>query len=130
MYRRAPANSVDRGYRGRHRRFGPGTMATIVLVVLAPMAAATIAAAPTASAVTVSPGSTPAFAGDAGDPDVVYSAGTYFAFTTGTLLGNHIQVLVSGSPSGEYRSYTGTDDGSTALANPPGWETINTQTSP
>ena len=82
------------------------------------------------AAVTVSPSTTPAFAGDAGDPDVVYSAGTYFAFTTGTALGNHIQALVSGSPSSGYHSYTGTAYGSTALADPPGWETTNTQTSP
>jgi hypothetical protein len=82
------------------------------------------------AAVTVSPSTTPAFAGDAGDPDVVYSAGTYFAFTTGTPMGNHIQALVSGSPSSGYHSYTGTAYGSTALADPPGWETTNTQTSP
>ena len=42
----------------------------------------------------------PAYNGDAGDPDVVESAGTYYAFTTGTALGNHIQELVdtTGSP--------------------------------
>ncbi|MGH9019278.1 MAG: hypothetical protein ACRDY1_16125, partial [Acidimicrobiales bacterium] len=83
-----------------------------------------------ASAVTVSPSTTPAFAGDAGDPDVVYSGGTYFAFTTGTPLGNHIQALVSSSPDGGYHSYTGNSFGSTALANPPAWQTANTQTSP
>src|ERR1019366_2715956 len=33
----------------------------------------------------------PAFNGDAGDPDVVESAGTFYAFTTGTPLGNHLQ---------------------------------------
>jgi uncharacterized membrane protein YgdD (TMEM256/DUF423 family) len=83
-----------------------------------------------AAAVTVSPSTTPAFAGDAGDPDVVYSGGTYFAFTTGTPLGNHIQALVSSSPSGGYHSYSGQSYGSTALATTPGWETANTQTSP
>jgi hypothetical protein len=83
-----------------------------------------------AVAVTVRPSTTPAFAGDAGDPDVVYSAGTYFAFTTGTMLGNHIQALVSANASSGYHSYTGQPFGSTALANPPGWETPNTQTSP
>jgi len=83
-----------------------------------------------AAAVTVSPSATPAFAGDAGDPDVVYSAGTYFAFTTGTPLGNHIQALVSTNASSDYHSYTGSPFGSTALAVTPGWETTNTQTSP
>ena len=61
--------------------------------------------------------STPAYAGDAGDPDVVESAGTYYAFTTGTALGNHLQALVdtSGSPQSGWRSYTGLCYGSTAL---------------
>ncbi len=82
------------------------------------------------TAVTVSPAGTPAFPGDAGDPDVVYSNGTYFAFTTGTALGNYIQVLESSSPSSGYQGYTGQAYGSTALASPPSWETLNTQTSP
>ena len=84
---------------------------------------ALVATTQSAAAVTVSPSTTPAFAGDAGDPDVVYSAGTYFAFTTGTPLGNHIQALVSSSPSSGYHSYTGQSFGSTALATTPGWET-------
>jgi hypothetical protein len=90
----------------------------------------TITTASTVAAVTVHPSTTPAFAGDAGDPDVVYSAGTYFAFTTGTALGNHIQVLVSGAASTGYHSYTGSSFGSTALAVTPAWETPDTQTSP
>ena len=74
----------------------------------------------------------PAFNGDAGDPDVVESAGTYYAFTTGTALGNHLQALVdtSGSPTSGWRSYTGTTYGSTALPSTPAWEAVNTQTSP
>ena len=76
------------------------------------------------------PSPSPAFAGDAGDPDVVYSGGTYYAFTTGTPLGNNIQALVSSSPSSGYGSYTGHPYGSTALPSPPGWEQANTQTSP
>ncbi|HVC70062.1 MAG TPA: family 43 glycosylhydrolase [Acidimicrobiales bacterium] len=83
-----------------------------------------------ASAVTLHPSTSPAFAGDAGDPDVVFSSGTYFAFTTGTPLGNHIQALVSSNASSGYHSYTGHAFGSTALATTPGWETVNTQTSP
>ena len=89
-----------------------------------------VVGAPRADAVNVSPGSSPAFAGDAGDPDVVSANGTYFAFSTGTALGNHIQALVSSTPSSGYHSYTGTSFGSTALATPPGWETVDTQTSP
>ena len=103
------------------------SLAALALVL---MVATMMGAAPSAHAVSVSPNKTPAFAGDAGDPDAVYSAGTYFAFTTGTALGNHIQALVSTSASSGYHSYTGTTFGSTALPTTPAWETANTQTSP
>jgi hypothetical protein len=81
---------------------------------------------------TVTASQTPAFPGDAPDPDVVYSAGTYYAFTTGTPLGNHLQALVdtTGHPGSGWRSYTGLPYGSTALPVTPSWETPNTQTSP
>jgi hypothetical protein len=74
----------------------------------------------------------PAYNGDAGDPDVIESAGTFYAFTTGTALGNHIQELVdtTGSPASGWRSYTGTTYGSTALPTTPAWQAVNTQTSP
>src|ERR1700727_2190953 len=49
-------------------------------------------AAPAAHVI-ISPSSTPAYSNDAGDPDPLYSNGTYYAFTTGTTLGNHIQAL-------------------------------------
>jgi len=114
----------------RSRRGGAGPWAGALVVVLIVSGLTEMATPLRSAAVTVSPGTTPAFAGDAGDPDVVYSSGTYFAFTTGTPLGNHIQALVSTSPSGGYHSYTGTSYGSTALAATPGWETTNTQTSP
>ena len=73
----------------------------------------------------------PAYAGDAADPDLLYSAGTYYAFTTGTALGNHIQALTdtTGSPASGWQPYTG-GTGSSALPSPPAWETSNTQTSP
>jgi uncharacterized membrane protein YgdD (TMEM256/DUF423 family) len=100
------------------------------MVVTAASVAMVVGTPQDSGAVTVHPSTTPAFAGDAGDPDVVYSAGTYFAFTTGTALGNHIQALVSSSASSGYHSYTGQSFGSTALANPPAWEAVNTQTSP
>jgi hypothetical protein len=60
----------------------------------------------------------------------LYSGGTYYAFTTGTALGNHIQALTTtGSPASGWQPYTG-GYGSSALPNPPSWETVNTQTSP
>ncbi len=68
--------------------------------------------------------------GDAADPQVVYSAGTYYAFTTGTALGNHIQALVSSTPNSGYGPYTGSCSGSSALPNLSAWEQVNTQTSP
>ena len=81
--------------------------------------------------ISFTPSSSPAYAGDAGDPDVLYSGGTYYAFTTGTPAGNFIQALTdtTGSPSSGWQPYTG-GSGSSALPNPPSWETVNTQTSP
>ncbi len=99
-----------------------------------------------AAGISVSPSSTPAFSspscpngspaynypgsGDAADPDVVYSGGSYYAFTTGNASGNHIAALVSSSPSTGYTSYTKQCYGSSALLNPSSWEQPNTQTSP
>ena len=77
------------------------------------------------------PGSA-AFDGDAPDPDVVTSGAASYAFTTGTALGNHIQVLVdtSGSSSSGWHSTTGQNYGSSALPAVPSWEQVDTQTSP
>ena len=74
----------------------------------------------------------PAYAGDAADPDLLYSGGTYYAFTTGTTVGNFIQALTdaTGSPSSGWEPFTGRGTGSSALPNPPPWETVNSQTSP
>ena len=129
-----------------------GTAAILAVTpVLAPVAAGTAAAATEvpaarAAAVTVAPAGTPAFSnlscadgspaynypgsGDAGDPQVVYSGGSYYAFTTGNALGNNIAVLVSGTPSSGYAATTGKCYGSTALPDPSSWEQPNTQTSP
>ncbi len=76
--------------------------------------------------------SAPAFGQDAPDPDVVLSGSTYYAFTTGTVLGNHLQALVdtSGSPFSGWGSYTGHSYGSSALPVVPAWEQMDTQTSP
>jgi hypothetical protein len=96
--------------------------------------AAAPAATPAAASNTFSftPPSTPAYDGDAGDPNVVESDGTYYAFSTGTPLGNHLQALVdtSGTPTGGWQSYTGQSFGSSALPVEPAWEADNTQTSP
>ncbi|HEY1650467.1 MAG TPA: family 43 glycosylhydrolase [Acidimicrobiales bacterium] len=97
-------------------------------------------------AVTVAPGASPAFfppdcatgtpaynfagSGDAADPQVVYSGGSYYAFTTGNALGNNIAALVSSSPNSGYGPYTHSCFGSSALPSPSGWEQANTQTSP
>jgi hypothetical protein len=98
------------------------------------------------SHVTVAPSTSPAFvppacgtgtpaynfegSGDAADPQIVYSAGTYYAFTTGNALGNNIAALVSNSPNSGFHPYTNQCYGSTALPNPSPWEQTNTQTSP
>ena len=113
-----------------HRKRLKVPAAALFALTLAVSAVVSVATLQRAAAVTIHPSTTPAFAGDAGDPDVVYASGTYFAFTTGTPLGNHIQALVSTSASAGYHSYTGKSFGSTALATTPGWETVNTQTSP
>ena len=113
---------------------------SVLLVALLGMTSGTVGVAATSYSqagapvghVTVGKSSTPAFNGDAPDPDVVYSGGTYYAFTTGTPLGNHLQALVdtSGSPTSGWRSYTGLPYGSSALPTTPSWEQPNTQTSP
>ena len=124
--------------RAAKTRGAVAVLAAVTLSVLlandgAPAHAGALVAAAAPSGVTVaSPPPSPAFNGDAGDPDVVESAGTYYAFTTGTPLGNHLQALVdtSGSPLSGWGSYTGKTFGSTALPNVPSWEAMNTQTSP
>ncbi len=82
------------------------------------------------SGVRIAVPSAPAFLGDAGDPTVVASGASNFAFTTGTALGNNLQVLVSNSPTSGYHSTTGTTYGSSALPSPPSWQHAGTETSP
>ena len=127
------AGSCRRAGASRLRRRGRRAGATTGRrPVPAPLAAAARRPVGVGSARLLAPPVTPAYNGDAGDPDVVESAGTYYAFTTGTALGNHLQALVdtSGIPSPGWRSYTGQTYGSTALPNIPAWEAVNTQTSP
>ena len=85
----------------------------------------------TSTLAVATPGSA-AFDSDAPDPDVVATGSTYYAFTTGTALGNHIQVLVdtSGSSNSGWHSTTGQNYGSSALPVVPSWEQVDTQTSP
>jgi Glycosyl hydrolases family 43 len=121
----------------------PGLAATLVVLTVALALPASAVTATRAGAATAGPEATapriavglpatPAFADNAGDPDVIFSDGNYYAFTTGTVLGNHLQALVdtSGDPTTGWRSYTGTSFGSTALPNPPAWQQIDTQSSP
>ncbi|HEY5108902.1 MAG TPA: family 43 glycosylhydrolase, partial [Acidimicrobiales bacterium] len=108
--------------------------ATVVVLVLAvggPLASGPATGAPSVPHLQPGPRGAPGFAGDAPDPDVVYADGTFYAFTTGTALGNNLQVLTtqSGDPSVGWHSYTG-GSGSTALADPPAWQQAGTQTSP
>jgi hypothetical protein len=119
-------------------------MALALLVSLALLQVAPVAAA--SSHVTVTPSAVPAFvppacgtgtpaynyagSGDAADPQIVYSGGTYYAFTTGNALGNNLAALVSNSPDSGFHAYTDECYGSTALPSPSAWEQANTQTSP
>ena len=115
------------------------TLATVLaapLLLASTVAGASALGSPPAPAlaprIAVSLPAAPSFAANAGDPDVVYSNGTYYAFTTGTALGNHIQVVIntSGGPTAGYGSYTGQPYGSTALPSTPAWQQADTQTSP
>ena len=56
-------------------------------------------ASPAIRIVIFTPSSSPAYAYDAGDPDPLYSNGTYYGFTTGTPAGNFIQALTSSNPT-------------------------------
>jgi hypothetical protein len=97
--------------------------------------------------VTVTPSASPAFvppscgatgtpaynypsSGDAADPQIVASGGSYYAFSTGNALGNNLAALVSSSPNSGFHPYTNGCSGSTALPSPSPWEQPNTQTSP
>ena len=108
------------------------SVAGIAVVLGSPESGAMAKAGGSVSSSTSAGSQSPAFNGDAPDPDIVLSDGTYYAFTTGTVMGNYLQALVdtSGSPTSGWRSYTGGPFGSSALPVPPAWETLNTQTSP
>ena len=119
-----------------------------VLVAVSAMGQPAVSAAVTHTA-TIFPAASPAFtppacatgipaynyagSGDAADPQVVYSNGGYYTFTTGNALGNNIASLVSASPNSLYAPYTVNShacDGSSALPSTSPWEQPNTQTSP
>ncbi len=102
------------------------------LVVFGLGVPAPVGAAPAAAPhLAVGQASAPAYAGNAPDPDIVSADGVLYAFTTGTVDGNNLQVLVdqTGNPTAGWHPYTG-GYGSTALADPPAWQQAGTQTSP
>ncbi len=82
--------------------------------------------------VTVIPAATPAYPGDAPDPDVVMSGSTYFAFSTGTALASYLQVLCDGSGSlaTGWVPCPGFPFGASALPDPPAWQALGTQNAP
>lgn len=79
---------------------------------------------------TVALSSKPAYNGDAPDPMVIRYQGKYWALTTGTAVGNHLQVLRAESPLGPYAPFPTGSYGASALPNVPSWQTMDTQTSP
>ena len=101
-------------------------------LVAVPVLTSSAANAGSYPSVSIQPSPAPAFDADAPDPDIVLDGSTYYAFTTGTGLGNHLQALIdtTGSPLGGWRSYTGLPFGSSALPVVPAWEQVDTQTSP
>ena len=122
---------------GVGRRTYGGRLAVALLAVVGaiaiggPLASGSASGAPSHPHLAAGPTTGPAYLGDAPDPDVVYADGTYYAFTTGTVLGNNLQVLIdqTGDVSSGWHPYTG-GYGSTALADPPGWQQAGTETSP
>ncbi|MEI6454092.1 MAG: hypothetical protein WCO31_05820, partial [Actinomycetes bacterium] len=72
----------------------------------------------------------PAYDDDAPDPMVITYQGKYWALTTGTVVGNHLQVLRADNPIGPYVPYQTGIYGASALPNVPAWQTMDTQTSP
>lgn len=78
----------------------------------------------------VSHPASPAWSGDAPDPDVVTVGARYFAYTTGTTWGNDIGGLVSPGPVGPWRTLSGKSYGSSVLPSPPSWQVPGEQTSP
>ena len=117
---------------GRPRTAFATLVVTFLTVAMGVVLGTRPAAALSLGGMSIQPSGTPAFNQDAPDPDVVVSGSTYYAFTTGTPLGNHLQALVdtSGSPGTGWQSYTGHSYGSSALPVVPAWEQMNTQTSP
>ncbi len=155
MQERGATVGPVRRLRGKMRgtRLAGAAWAGLALLTGALVAAPDLASAPAAGAashaVAVNPSPTPAFSppacgtgtpaynfagsGDAADPQVVFSGGSYYAFSTGNALGNHLAALVSSSPNSGYGPYTQSTHscyGSSALPSPSPWEQANTQTSP
>jgi hypothetical protein len=73
---------------------------------------------------------------DAPDPDVVRFGSTYYAYTTGTVWGNHIGILRSTSPGKGFNTINGLPYGSSAFPSIPAgttvrpWQVNSTQNAP
>ncbi|HVC67850.1 MAG TPA: family 43 glycosylhydrolase [Acidimicrobiales bacterium] len=118
--------------------------ALILIVACAALGALLVAgpgrATAVGSGVSVVPAPTPAYDGDAPDPDVVFdpsvgAGGTYFAFSTGTTLAGYLQVLCDpastpGAPVTGWAPCPGFPFGPSALPFPPAWEEPGTQNAP
>ncbi|MGA2837047.1 MAG: family 43 glycosylhydrolase [Acidimicrobiales bacterium] len=105
---------------------------TAAFLAVGALASAVPARAVAAAGVSVTPSPSPAFNGDAPDPDVVLHGSTYFAFSTGTALASYLQVLCdsSGSPATGWAACPGFPFGAAALPFPPPWEQLGTQNAP
>ncbi len=128
-----------------HRRIrGPACLLAVLAGIAGIAGLATRAEANGVLSV-VSPPQSPAFAPGwahgpqdeaAPDPDIVRFGSSYFAYTTGTTWGNHIGVLRSSSPTGGFRTITGTRFGSSAFPSIPAgrsvrpWQVNSTQHAP
>jgi Glycosyl hydrolases family 43 len=112
------------------------TIAVLSAVLLVPSAAAlaspATAGTDASTGISVAATPTPAFAGDAPDPDVVLAGTTYYAFSTGTSLASYLQVLCNGtgSPASGWAPCEGFPFGASALPSPPSWQALGTQNSP
>ena len=109
-------------------------MLIVVCATLGTLAVSTPtpAGATAATGITVDPPATPAYAGDAPDPDVVLDGSTAFAFSTGTSLASYLQVLcdTSGTTTTGWAPCDGFPFGASALPHPPAWEQLGTQNAP
>jgi hypothetical protein len=128
------------GFSGRYRhRLFPAALSAGLVVGGA--ALGLVATPPPAGAAVVvpvvTPSSSPALALDAPDPDIVFTGGTYYAFTTGSVWGNQIGIAqtTNSDPALGWHTVGGISGASAfpengATSPPASWEANNTPTSP